>query len=210
MKSDAKNKLVNDIVHTEWELFDQVQNIGGRAVCQDNWKTFYIMRSSQLSAWTPEILTSYKNDLAEAIASGRNLLSEKYGYMMERTHPKEYSKICHLLPAPGIRKRNLIESICKIQVAWQEEIAARWPFLAHQGRAIHSREDSSRITSFETYLWGELHTYSDETLGLYFSYIQSLQQQGQNLNEYILQNTVLQYGYSSLNEANEDISVFLF
>ena len=61
----------------EWELFDQVQNIGGRAVCQDNWSTFQIMRSSQLLPWPPELLSSYRDDLLEAKAAGRNPLSEK-------------------------------------------------------------------------------------------------------------------------------------
>ncbi len=88
----------------EWELFDQVQNIGGRAVCQDNWSTFQIMRSSQLLPWPPELLSSYRDDLLEAKAAGRNPLSEKYGYMMERTCPEEYQKIRRLLPQPGEAK----------------------------------------------------------------------------------------------------------
>ena len=201
MERDVKKEYTASIIRMEWELFDKVQNIGGRASCQDQWSTFQIMRSSQLLAWTPELLSSYQNDLLEAKAAGRNPLSEKYGYMMERTRPEEYEGIRHLLPPPNEAKRSLAASICQTQVSWQEELADRWPYLAHRGRAIHSREDSSRVTSFETYLWGELQTYSERTLRLYAGYVEELKQKGENLNQLILENTVTQYGYHSLDEA---------
>ena len=205
MDPEGKKEYVSSIIRMEWELFDQVQNIGGRAVCQDNWSTFRIMRSSQLLPWSPELLSSYRDDLLEAKAAGRNPLSEKYGYMMERTRPEEYEKIRRLLPLPGEAKRHLAESICQIQVGWQEEIAARWPYLAQRGRAIHARDDGPHITSFETYLWGELLTYSEKTLELYESHAAKLQQKGLNLNQLILEHTVSQYGYHSLDEADHEM-----
>ena len=82
MERDVKKEYTASIIRMEWELFDKVQNIGGRASCQDQWSTFQIMRSSQLLAWTPELLSSYQNDLLEAKAAGRNPLSEKYGYII--------------------------------------------------------------------------------------------------------------------------------
>ena len=64
-----------------------------------------------------------------------------------------------------------------------------------------NRSDSLYETSFETYLWGELATYSLDTVKLYHVYIQQLEAQGENLCEMILQNTVQQLGYASLTEA---------
>lgn len=58
MERDVKKEYTASIIRMEWELFDKVQNIGGRASCQDQWSTFQIMRSSQLLAWTPELLTA--------------------------------------------------------------------------------------------------------------------------------------------------------
>ena len=78
-----KNTIINQIVDIEWVMFDKVNNIGGRASCQDEKQTFYIMRSSQLGAWNEALLGSYLEDLQQAKAEGRNPLSEKYGYMME-------------------------------------------------------------------------------------------------------------------------------
>ena len=69
----ANNKmknLIEDIIKTEWAFFDKVQNEGGRAECQDDWKTFSIMRRSQYLAWSPALLESWMDDLREAIEDG--------------------------------------------------------------------------------------------------------------------------------------------
>ena len=41
------NDIIQQIVDIEWAFFDQVQNIGGRADCQDDYPTFLIMRKRQ-------------------------------------------------------------------------------------------------------------------------------------------------------------------
>ena len=72
-------------------MMDKVQNCGGRAHCQDDWETFRLMRTSQMRAWNQPMLDSYLDDLRSAQTEGRNLLCEKYAYMMERTNPAEYA-----------------------------------------------------------------------------------------------------------------------
>ena len=79
--------LIKETAEMEWELFDKVQNRGGRAACQDDRETFFLMRSSQFQAWPRELLESYRNDILSAREAGRNPLSEKYAYMMERPAP---------------------------------------------------------------------------------------------------------------------------
>ena len=32
--------MIDEIIQLEWEQFDKVQNVGGRANCQDDFKTF--------------------------------------------------------------------------------------------------------------------------------------------------------------------------
>ena len=80
-------------------MFQTVKNIGRKASCQDNKKTFYLIRSSQFRSWSIEILDSYLIDLKEAEGKGRNLLTEKYARMMESTSPEEYNGIKNQLPA---------------------------------------------------------------------------------------------------------------
>lgn len=200
------NALVNEIVALEWELFDRVENRGGRAPCQEDKGMFAAMRTSQLTAWSRELLESYARDLREARAEGRNPLGEKYGYMMERTSPGEYAQIQDLLPPPTPEKEELVRWITEIHVTWQEDLARRYPCLTGRGRAIRRSSDGPHTTSFETYFRGELTTYSLRTLRLYAAYVEHLRREGRSLNRMILENTVAQYGYTSLEAAERRLS----
>lgn len=82
-----------------------------------------------------------------------------------------------------------------------EEFAANYPKMAANSRSIHSSEDNPHNTSFETYLRGEISTYSDSTLDLYGRFIVAHLQAGKNLTEEIMTNTALAYGYESLRQA---------
>lgn len=189
------------IVDMEWTLFDTVQNKGGRASCQDDKSTFFIMRGSQIDAWNDEMRTSYGLDLQQAGKEGRNLLAEKYGYMMARTNPAEFAELAHQLPPRSAKKERYIEQICQAHVNWLQGLAVDYPCLTKQGRGITKESDSSYTTSFETYLWGELATYSMETLEFYWQYVLALQRAGKNLNRMILEGMVKCYGYGSLEDA---------
>lgn len=198
---------IQEVIQLEWELFDKVQNCGGRAACQDDRETFAIMRGSQFAAWSPALLESYRGDLLAARAEGRNPLCEKYAYMMERTAPAEYAALRDALPQPSVEKLWLADHICAAHVDWQEALARRWPRLAGRGRPIRREADGPGVTSFETYLRGELLTYSVETLRLYAAWIEQLQKGGRNLCELVLENTVRHYGYATLEEAESRQSV---
>lgn len=77
-----KDTLINAVIEMEWQMFDRVNNQGGRADCQDDAWTFYVMRYSQFSAWPLQLISSYRQDVEDAAKQGRNLLTEKYAYMM--------------------------------------------------------------------------------------------------------------------------------
>ena len=206
MGTKVVSNNVKAIVEMEWQLFDKVRNIGGRASCQDDKHTFFIMRSSQLMAWSTEMQDSYYYDLLSAHRDGRNLLSEKYAYMMERTSPEEFQRIQDSIPPRSAQKDEKIAFICEAHVHWQEALAKRYPRLAGSGRSIHQSEDSISNTSLETYLWGELATYSTKTIQLYADYVRRMQREGKNLSEMILENTMAMYGFSSLEQAEEELA----
>lgn len=190
-----------EMIDLEWEMFDQVHNIGGRADCQDNRPVFYCMRGSQFNAWNPQMRQSYLQDLKSAQSEGNNLLTFKYGYMMQQTDPEAFARIAEQLPPRSREKLALVEQLTGIQVAWQEELSAEFPSLTGRGRVTHSSQERDGETSFETYLRGELSTYSMRTLQLYSEYVDHLRAEGKNLNRMILEKEAELYGYTSLEEA---------
>ena len=100
-------------------------------------------------------------------------------------------------------KKEIIERIVALQVAWMEEFAAEYPYLAGNARRIHSYEDNDWDTSYETYLRGEISTYSDKMLELYGRYIAAHGTAGQNLAREIMTHSVRMYGYENLEDAEE-------
>lgn len=202
-QNKSKEDYVEEIVRLEWEAFDKVENEGGRASCQNNFPTFSIMRKSQYLAWTEEMLLQYLTDFKDAVSKGWNPITEKYARMMESTAPLKYKELEKNLPALSEEKKTIIEEIVKIQVGWMEEFAKEYPKMAQNARTIHTYEDSEFDTSYETYLRGELGTYSDAMLLLYGRFITELAVAGENLAKIIMTNTALLYGYSSLEEAEK-------
>lgn len=198
-----KEELTEAVVEMEWRQFQNVQNEGGRASCQDDRETFEIMRKSQFLAWDEEVIESYLCDLNEAWDKEWNLLTEKYARMMESTAPEEYSRFQEVLPKRTEERIRVQEELIRLEMLWAEEFASRYPNIGGTGRRIHTSEDTPWETSQETYLRGEMSTYSDHTLKLYESMIRKMEKQGENLTEKILGFMVRFYGYHSLEEAEE-------
>ena len=144
-----KETLVEKIVSLEWEAFDQVDNEGGRADCQNDFQTFSIMRKSQYQLWSEEMLDSFIQDFENANKNGINLIAQKYGYMMESTAPEKFEAIKNQLMPVSQEKRALIEQIVEIQVGFIEEFAAAYPLSAGNARSIHTEEDHLYNTSYE-------------------------------------------------------------
>lgn len=195
--------VIEQIVDLEWHQFDKVKNEGGRAECQDDFATFSVMRKSQYLTWNEELLHSYRNDLLVANRKGWNLIMEKYARMMRSTAPEKYANMEKELPVLNDRRMAIQEEIIRIQVSWMEDFAARYPKMADSARSIHTSEDSAYNTSYETYLRGELSTYSENTFVLYGRFIAELMQEGKNLAYETMTNTAKLYGYASVEDAEQ-------
>lgn len=198
---DIDEQMMRDILDLEWEMFQSVQGIDGPSACQQDCKTFEIMRSSQLRGWNGEVAESYLDDLRQAKARGRNLMTEKYARMMEYTSPCEYRRIAAQLPALDPAAPPLIEKILQMSVQWMEALAAKYPHVGAQGRPVRNSGDTPYSPSFETYTRGELATYSVRTLRLLEDHYLQMAAQGENPAEVILRHTVAEYGYASLEHA---------
>lgn len=200
--ADRREELMESIVRLEWNEFQHTTNAGGRAACQGNWPVFHQMRLSQFMTWPDDLLASYRDDLERADAAGRNLITEKYGRMMCSTHPEEYAEhIEPYIPALSADRVAMQERIIATQVRWAGEFRERYPKLGHAMRVLTTAEDTADATSFETYLRGELGTYSERTLELYRDFVELLGKDHRNLTEETVLNTVRIGGFAGLDEA---------
>ncbi len=192
-----KDAVVNDIVNREWEMFQKTQNMGGRAACQDQYDTFYANRYSQHSILQPDTLESYRNDLIAAGMIGRNLITEKYGYMMEFTDPDYYNaNLRDRLPALTETKAQLIAQIVSLQLEGYRQYATEYPALARAGRPA---EESNLDTSIRDYSIGEYKTYSEGTLELILRDVKRMENPVMEIQKTL----VSFYGFNSLKAAEE-------
>lgn len=194
------------IIDIEWDMFQNVQNIGGRASCQDDFETFYIMRRGQYENWSQAMIDCYLPFVKRCQAEGRNLVYEKYARMMQYTDLHYYNK--YLAPnLPEVPKRHypLINAIVTAQIDWEKDFAARYPKLSQAGRPITSEGDMSGFTSMETYSRGELETYPEDLLALYAAYIEELKKDGRSLSMMIQETVVHLYGYDSIEAAEASL-----
>ena len=197
--------MEENIVALEWAMFQAVQNIGGRASCQDDYETFRVMRTAQAMSWSEEIKASLLRDMETAEQTGRNLVAEKYARMMETTDPGGYEAIAELLPPVSTQAEELARGIAEQMAVWCERAAEKYPRVCSRGRAVRRKEDRLWVTSLETYWYGELLTYSGGTLRLIRDYCAEKEKQGENLYVNIQTNTASLLGFHSLDELEETL-----
>ncbi len=200
-----KDQLINQIIETEWEMFDQVHNAGGRAGCQDDEWTFYVMRYSLHHAFSSDMLSSYKQDLSQALQEGRNLLTEKYAYMMEFTEPDYFDQnLKNYLPPISPEKAELVDRIANLLIRYEQEFERAYPAFSKRGRPLTGT--NGQDVSFHIYTIGELKTYSVRTLLLYLQDVQRSAQASENLSFAIHRMTAQFYGYKNLDEAEAKLT----
>ena len=194
-----KEKIIEKILEKEWKYFSNLNNIGGRADCQDNREDFIIMRKSQWETFNEETLLSYLEDLN----SKNNPLFQKYAQMMKYNSPEEYKKIKDILEKASDEKTDLVNKIMFIYMEWEKEFFERYPIFSSMGRPLYSSEDDNIETSIETYLRGELLSYSEKTLKLYLNYIIDNKEKNINLAIKNMDNLARMQGFNDSDEVEE-------
>ena len=185
-----KEGLIQEILEMELGMFLSVR-ARQPASCQQDPEGFRMTRAAQFSVWSEQALSSYREDLERAAEQGRNLMTLKYA-RMENLIPHLHDDIL---------VENLIEQILAIQVAWQKEMIAKYPFLMRRGRPLEEGQEGLRTTSFVRYLRCELETYSGETLAHLYRDMTECQNNDRNMTEAIYEHMVRSHGYSSIEEA---------
>jgi hypothetical protein len=159
-----KDDLVISIIQQEWPLFTSTQNVDHRSPCQDQMANFIVSRHAYWSMYSTPVLQSYLHDLEVARMKGHNLVTFKYGYMMEATHPDEFLAIKDKLPSISNVKLSLVTAIMALYMKWELDIQLEIPGYDTHHRPIQAKDNSLTHTSVETYMTGELQSYSENTL----------------------------------------------
>lgn len=86
---------------------------------------------------------------------------------------------------------------------WEEEFFKKYPIFSSMGRPLYSTEDDNIETSIETYLRGELLSYSEKTLELYLKYIIEMKEKNINLAIKNMDNLASMQGFKNSDEVEE-------
>ncbi len=175
-KKRSREELVKNIIEIELDMFERVRSIEP-SLCQELPESFKMMRGMTHSVLSIKTLKSYLEDLLEAEAGGRNLVTEKYARMDNRI--------------PPLKDNPIIDEIVKIEERWMKELSEKYPRTFKGG------------LGFKVYLSSELETYSDKTLQLYFRDISKAIKEERNLAEERYTALFQQLGYSSIAEAEK-------
>ena len=90
-----------------------------------------------------------------------------------------------------------------IYMEWEEEFFKEYPIFSSMGRPLYSTEDDYIETSIETYLRGELLSYSEKTLNLYLKYIIEMKEKNINLAIKNMDNLASMQGFKNSDEVEE-------
>ena len=183
-----KEDIIEEIISRELKMFLSVPSLH-KSPCQEHPEAFELHRRAQFSCWSKETLESYLHDLERAQEKGTNLMTQKY------------ARMDNLIPQ--LNSNPLIDTIVGYQYAWQRSMMKKYPGIMSGGRPLSRAEDSAFMTSFETYLRGELETYSDDTLELLSKDILAKHAQGISMAEELYTCLVKDKGYDSLDEAEQ-------
>ena len=193
-----KEELIQEILEMELGMFLSV-SAQEPVSCQQDPESFRMTRAAQFSVWSEQTLTSYREDLKKAVEEGRNLMTLKYA-RMDNLIPKLHDDI--LL-------ENLIDQIVAIQVGWQKEMMAKYPYLMKRGRPLDEAEEALQTTSFVNYLRGELETSSADTLAHLYSNLSESQDRNQNMAVAVYENMVKSRGFECIEEAEKEAELLV-
>ncbi len=173
-RRSGTDELIWDIIDMEWEMFVAV-NPREESVCRNRPETFRRMRWMSHCVLPFSVLQSYRRDLKQARAAGRNLMTEKYARMEGLILP--------------LKTNPLIIKIVDIEDQWMQELISRYPHTFARARE-----------SFRRYARCELETYSDGTLQRYWEFVKNAVEKHSNLVETRYERLFEQMGFGTLDE----------
>ena len=165
-----RTSLIDRILEAELNMFQTVPTYGDNK-CREHPEAFKLHREAQFSIFSTDTLKSYLIDITQAQEEKINLMTMKYARMD--------------MLIPRFNKSPLVDEVASIMVEWQLQLNKKYPDLMKRARPVTTENDTQYKTSFETYLKGELETYSENTLSLLHRDLRRLLSEGKNGSEEI-------------------------
>lgn len=199
-------EIIDKILEIELDFFKRTNNTDGVAECQLDFEEFLIMRSSQWESFDVKTNESYLKDLEIAKNDNRNIVQEKYLYMMKNSANDEYEKIKYILLDKPKGHEVLVRQISKIYMDMAKDFYEKYPNFSKHLRPLYKENDTKERCSVETYLMGELMSYSLITLVHLFDYIKILKENNENIIYIINTKVAEKKGMESI----ENVEKYLF
>lgn len=194
-RNDYQNKInisfkITDI---EFEMHKALNAYGGVQECQLNKNYYFIMRLSQHLNMSLEFLNSYLNDLIYAKNNNVSLPFIKYAFMEKSTDKKLYELTKDYLPIIDEKRTKLQEAIISVQLEMLNKYLKKQKNDSKNMRTIYSSSDNLDNASYETYLRGELSSYSENTVVLYGRMISLYSKYKKNFVEEVIKTSKFLY-----------------
>jgi len=134
------------------------------------------------------------------------MVAERYAHMMKVTNPLEYEQIKSGMRPVTAEAVQLVDRIMGVFTTWTAEVDRRYPNIRSFGRPA---AENGTWTSVDTYLRGELLTYSVNTLSLCLRDVCMAKAKSINLSEMTLLYMARFYGFKSLDDMEERIACYV-
>lgn len=181
MITAAKDELIWKIVDIELEFFKSMKV--EEPVPENTLPALRRMRWMTYSALSEETLKLWLRNLENAKADERNTMIEKYAL------------IDNLIPT--LQDNPIIAKIVDQEVAWQEEVAQKYP------KTVQGHDENRQL--FKHYMLCELQSWSPETLLSYWADILGALEAGENLAEKRYDNLYESLGRGTLEQFNASL-----
>lgn len=155
-------ETIRELVVLEWELFDAVAGLEGRASCQDDARSFFVYRLAQYLAFPFSFAYMVLDDARNLNDQGRNPVSEKYARMMAATDPDRYqSTWAGILPTISPVRACALRELEQALAPFSRAAAQEMPLATGHARVNASLPQ--RVSAVD-YLLGEVSPYSLRTI----------------------------------------------
>ncbi len=174
-KNDIITKrLIDDIINLEWTMFSNVNSSAPNS-CQENEKTFRLMRWMSYSVMPEELLTEIFDNIYKASLENRNLMMLKYARMDEQI--------------PRLTENPLIDECVVLEEKMMKHLKQIYPLTF-----------SNNNDGFGNYLKCELETYSEKAIELYYRFLSEADKHNRNVIKARYDNLFKKLGYISIEE----------